>query len=398
MLLSNGGVTVSSGGVNISANGLTITAGTVNIANGVSILGSGMFITGGMSVRDAGLWISGGLTINSGGLQVITGGISVIANGLSITAGGLTINNLGITSAKGVVINTGGFFSNTGGATIYDTGVNIESLTVTAGGLSVGSGGMSVNLNGLVVTTGGLTVSTNGLIITGGLTVTSMTVNNGITIAYGGLKLFGADNFQVLEGGLYTAQNVTVYDSTYAQSTSGASDARFKHNIRTIDHALQKIMAIHGYSYRLIEQQSAVVAAVDETANEPASDDENEQRKQHLGVLAQEVLLVLPEAVRRMGHTEDSMLGVDYQALIPVLIEATKELAASEPFVDHNHDIIDDIDCGCDEEQLMSEVEELSQRLDSQQQRYLQLSQQLLQLKEIQRLEDMTDESELMTY
>ena len=48
-------------------------------------------------------------------------------------------------------------------------------------------------------------------------------------------------------------------------------------------------------------------------------------RERRLGVIAQEVQRVLPELV--VGDAEpDAMLGVEYDGLIPVLIEGVKEL------------------------------------------------------------------------
>ena len=49
----------------------------------------------------------------------------------------------------------------------------------------------------------------------------------------------------------------------------------------------------------------------------------DKEQKQKIGLLAQEVQKVFPELV---SEDENGMLAVNYQALVPVLINALKEL------------------------------------------------------------------------
>ncbi|QUN29552.1 tail fiber domain-containing protein [Cupriavidus sp. KK10] len=83
-----------------------------------------------------------------------------------------------------------------------------------------------------------------------------------------------------------------------------ASDARLKDDVQTIPAAVAKVKRMRGVSY-----------VRSDIADSP----------RFVGVLAQELRDVLPEAVREGG---DGMLSVDYGALGPVLIEAVKELCA----------------------------------------------------------------------
>lgn len=83
-----------------------------------------------------------------------------------------------------------------------------------------------------------------------------------------------------------------------------ASDARLKDDVQTIPAAVAKVKRMRGVSY-----------VRNDIADSP----------RFVGVLAQELRDVLPEAVREGG---DGMLSVDYGALGPVLIEAVKELCA----------------------------------------------------------------------
>ena len=85
------------------------------------------------------------------------------------------------------------------------------------------------------------------------------------------------------------------------------SDKRLKTNIETIDNALDKVIQISGVKYNWNE----LAEGKDITVREA-------------GVIAQEIKEVLPEAVieRDTGY-----LAVRYERLIPLLIEAVKELS-----------------------------------------------------------------------
>ena len=82
------------------------------------------------------------------------------------------------------------------------------------------------------------------------------------------------------------------------------SDARFKTDIRRIDDALQKLDAIGGYTYQSLAHGGG------------------EQRS--AGVLAQEVLQALPEAVHNVAA--EDMYTVSYQGLVALLVESVKQL------------------------------------------------------------------------
>jgi hypothetical protein len=86
------------------------------------------------------------------------------------------------------------------------------------------------------------------------------------------------------------------------------SDARLKSNMDKIDGAIQKLGKINGYTYQF--RQNAVEIG------------KSQQSKTRSGVLAQEVEKVIPEAV---SQNESGQYFVNYDALIPVLIEGMKE-------------------------------------------------------------------------
>ena len=77
------------------------------------------------------------------------------------------------------------------------------------------------------------------------------------------------------------------------------SDERLKSDIKKIPKALDKVKELSGYTYTINEKQSA-------------------------GVIAQELLKVLPESVTTR---DDGYYSVTYHGLIGLLIEAVKELS-----------------------------------------------------------------------
>ena len=83
------------------------------------------------------------------------------------------------------------------------------------------------------------------------------------------------------------------------------SDARLKSNIMTLGSTLSKLLLIDGKSYTM-------------KANESVS---------KIGLLAQEVQKSFPELVKKANDTEGT-LSVNYQGMIPVLLNAIKEQQA----------------------------------------------------------------------
>jgi len=85
-----------------------------------------------------------------------------------------------------------------------------------------------------------------------------------------------------------------------------SSDARLKTNIKLISNALEKTISLDGMTFNwniLAEGKDLII-------REP-------------GVIAQQIQEVLPEAV---VLRDNGYLGVRYEKLVPLLIEAIKEL------------------------------------------------------------------------
>jgi hypothetical protein len=102
-----------------------------------------------------------------------------------------------------------------------------------------------------------------------------------------------------VDGGIYSTGNIVAY-----------SDVRKKKDIVTIDGALDKVNRMRGVYYTRIE------------TNDPKID----PNKRQVGVIAQEMNEVLPEAVTYATDVDE--YGVQYGNLAGVFIEAIKELKA----------------------------------------------------------------------
>ena len=92
-----------------------------------------------------------------------------------------------------------------------------------------------------------------------------------------------------------------------------ASDDRLKTNVVKIDAALDKVNSLNGFTYNWNDIASSFGTQFKTT-------------KKHAGVSAQEVQKVLPEAVEPAPFN-DEYLTVKYDKIVPLLIEAVKELS-----------------------------------------------------------------------
>jgi hypothetical protein len=86
------------------------------------------------------------------------------------------------------------------------------------------------------------------------------------------------------------------------------SDSRLKTDLHQITNALEKVSALNGFEF---------------SWNDAAKEIYPERTARDVGVIAQEVQAVLPEVVTERA---DGYLAVQYEKLVPLLIEAIKEL------------------------------------------------------------------------
>ena len=119
------------------------------------------------------------------------------------------------------------------------------------------------------------------------------TANTAFVIGNGADSSNKSDAFKVMFNGDTTVSN----DLTVSGDVVVSSDARLKSNIVSLGSTLSRLLLIDGKSYEM-------------------------KGKQKIGVLAQDIKEVFPELVT---EDDNEMLAVNYQGLVPVLINALKE-------------------------------------------------------------------------
>jgi len=105
-------------------------------------------------------------------------------------------------------------------------------------------------------------------------------------------------------GEIRASNNITAYYS---------SDIGLKENLNPIENSIEKIQAISGYNFDW----------KDEVVKERGGEDDYFVRKSDVGVVAQEIEAILPEAC---ATRPDGTKAVRYEQLVPLLIEGIKEL------------------------------------------------------------------------
>ena len=146
---------------------------------------------------------------------------------------------------------------------------------------------------------------------------TSLTANSFLTVR-GKSEFSGSTNFTNINASNADIANLSVGDISISSGVLtingdiratgdiyalAASDIRLKQNISLIPNAIDKIKKISGYTFNW-----------NDISKKPIHIEE-------VGVIAQEVEKVLPQIVRTRG---DGFLGVDYEKLVPLLIEGIK--------------------------------------------------------------------------
>jgi hypothetical protein len=224
------------------------------------------------------------------------GGASASAGGNVSIIGGTSGNALAGSIAGGIVTITGGLGCNTSSGQI-----GVGGSTVICGGC--GCGVTATGCGGAVCIVGGYGSTTCGnVFILNGATIALCALTAGaVGINYNNsLKLCTLTNGACITG------------CGFATDFVASSDRRLKTGIIPISNALSMVMELQGVCYCMCD------------------DCENEIR---VGLIAQDVEKVLPEVVSHSVPSEvdieqgitDDKLGLKYNKLTAVLIEAIKE-------------------------------------------------------------------------
>lgn len=258
-----------------------------------------------------------------------------------------SVTSAGLITATGTGLSAGVRFNNTTGARDYrimqkdggylsitDETAGAERLNITSAGVMTAN--MSVNGNGFYINADTLNRFTQGAFV---LRSGSPTIYFRDTDQMSAMLHCNSNLFYILRGGIDTetwaqinGQWPAYWDlsnnnvlmggavSAVGEVTAYSSDRRLKENIRNIPDALNKVLQLNGVTFSWKDETKALGFFV------PNKDD--------VGVIAQEVQRVLPEAVRfapfdrdEKGNSKsgENYLTVQYEKLTALLIEAVKD-------------------------------------------------------------------------
>lgn len=201
-----------------------------------------------------------------------------------VGVGGLTRNN--------------GVFGDANGPTGITIGVFGRSSSTTGRGVFGFANVSSGNAYGVFGDSG----STSGRGVYGRVTATSGTT-------YG---VYGETN-SPSGYGLYSNGNVCT-----TGSYQSCSDARFKESIHPLTNSLDKVLKLRGVQFDWKRDEFP---------------DHNFSQDRQVGFIAQEVVKVLPELVAG-GDDDDEFYSVSYGRMVPILVEAIKELNCEAQYKD----------------------------------------------------------------
>ena len=313
---------------NIIANFDFTVAGNIsfsNTTNDLIITGTSRSInpqTGALRLSVGGLGVAG--NINSGGSQNnFVGNVTAanlnsnaVVSGVLVTATNVTGSLT--TAAQGNITSLGTLTS------LAVTG--ISSLNGGIGGTLVTNSQPYINTVGTLTS---VTVAGNSNLgpvgnvkITGGSTGQYMITDGSGNLSWASISGSANQVPYFNPSGLLTGTANITYSPTVALTVIGninatqditafysTSDRRLKENIVKMTGSLDKVNQINGYSYNYINNETKLV-----------------------GVIAQELETVLPEAVYNFtpenveSNTVDPYKAVRYDLIVPLLVEAIKEL------------------------------------------------------------------------
>jgi len=209
-------------------------------------------------------------SLTTEGRAYLSAGLSV--KGSTDTAGNMTINGTGYVSNDLRVLGNLYAPSISG-----NTSITLQKPTIVNGNFSVNGAGLTNDITGNINNITGITNVIGNTTVTGGLTITSDTS---------------------VQGSIYCTNDIVAYYTP--------SDEHIKDNIKPIGFALEKISYLKGCEFKYNNQAP-----------------QHLQNKDSYGLIAQDVERVLPNAV---DIRPNGFKGVNYEAIIPLLIQAIKEL------------------------------------------------------------------------
>jgi len=226
-------------------------------------------------------------------------------------------------SSDGAIYGTIFYDSNDGSRYLDPNGTSqlVGTTIITRNGNSNDTfGGLEIRENNLQGAATGAATEAPGINFHWSFrTAARLYMNSGGNFVLGGQSDLTNNRRDLAVAALTATGNITAY----------SSDTRLKINVAPIDNALNKVMSIGGYTFDWVDEIENLGFKPDLKTNDA-------------GVLAQEIQAVLPQAVAPApfdwqwdGEKEEyasksgeNYLTVRYERLVPLLIEAIKELKA----------------------------------------------------------------------
>jgi len=274
----NGIVAVTNGGTgggdaNTARTNLGLGTIATQNANNVSITGGSISLTTALAIGSGG---TGGTTAQQARANL---GVNI---GSDVQGYSSELTNLASANSST------GFYVRTG------SGATQRTITVGSNGLTISNGnGVSGNPSIDISTSAAVTLGS--ITITGAGSFSSATVTNGLNAG------------SLVVGNISSSGNITATGNI----TGYYSDDRLKDKLGKIENALDKICSLEGFYF----QANELAQSFGYTA------------KREVGISAQSTQAVLPEVVHPAAVGQD-YLTVDYARVLPLVIEAIKELRA----------------------------------------------------------------------
>ena len=302
-MAEDSGATVYAAGLNLGGTALTSTGAELNILDGVTATATELNYVDGVT--------SNVQTQLDSKQATITGAATTITSSNLTTFRALTSNGSGKVAVSAVTSTELGYLD--GVTSAVQTQLDSKQATITGAATTITSSDLTASR--AVVSNG------SGKVEVSAVTSTELGYLDGVTSAIqtqldsklssSGNVTFGG-NLVIPDAGFIgsasdtdamtiAANGNTTFsqDVTVSGDVTISSDARLKSNITSLGATLSKLLLIDGKSYTM-----------------------NKSGKEKIGILAQDVQKVFPELVI---EGSDEMLSVNYQGLVPVLINAIKE-------------------------------------------------------------------------
>ena len=289
--------------------GVLLGSGT-NAITAMAALGDGEFIVGdgsGDPVAESGATLRTSIGVGTGDSPQFTD--------LTLTGGDITLTNAATDiDLKDNTTSALTFDAGAGGTSVLSIHTNNSAETVEVQGRIRSSGNISGSGDLYIGAVGGAFISgstgvlqtSNRILASGSHALPAYSFGDDVDTGFFlesaadiGVSLAGTEEFRFANGGTFHADaDVVAFSSTVA------SDMNLKENITDTKYGLDTVMQLRGVEY----------------------DWKREDMGHDVGVLAQEVEAVIPELVKDVDGLRGKFKAVDYNKLVPILIESIKEL------------------------------------------------------------------------